>query len=416
MSKAEQQKERVGPRPLGLHLQLANLCLLTSFLGLNAANSGSPLWSEALSPALDHLRKALQPADAGRFAHALVRVIEHELTAFTHGVSRYRTHTYRRRLGEPPVRWQEGSVRLLDYGAANANVKPGAGPVLFVPSLINPAYILDLSARRSLLRHLAKHGLHPYLLDWGRPGEHESTYDLADYICGPLRAAIRYLTAHHGAPVQLVGYCMGGTLTLAAAVLWPQDIAQLSLLAAPWDFHANGLSSASLLSSTRDFLAQAHKTNNFLSVDWLQACFLSLDPALGLKKFVKFAALPDGEAAEDFVALEDWLNDGPDLAMGVARDCLIGWYADNLPGRGRWRISKHLIDPRAVQCPTLLVIPTDDRIVPPAFSRPLAHLIPKIQSREIAAGHIGMMAGGRAESLLWHPLRQWLEAGPRKSL
>ena len=39
--------------------------------------------------------------------------------------------------------------------------------------------------------------------------------------------------------------------------------------------------------------------------------------------------------ARDFVALEDWLNDGVPLALPVARECLGGWYGDNVPGRGQ---------------------------------------------------------------------------------
>ena len=43
-----------------------------------------------------------------------------------------------------------------------------------------------------------------------------------------------------GGPVVLAGYCMGGLLTLAAALRRPDLVRGLALLATPWDFHADG--------------------------------------------------------------------------------------------------------------------------------------------------------------------------------
>src|SRR3546814_3514791 len=52
-----------------------------------------------------------------------------------------------------PVVAGAGSARLLRYGTEN-----GRFPVLFVPSLINPPQVLDLSASRSMLRHMSAAG------------------------------------------------------------------------------------------------------------------------------------------------------------------------------------------------------------------------------------------------------------------
>src|SRR3546814_6860749 len=90
-------------------------------------------------------------------------------------------------------------------------------PVLVVPSLINRAYVLDLTAERSLLRWLAAHGLRPLLLDWGRPGAEERDFTLTDYIAGRLERALDALRAEEAAPPVLLGYCMGGLLALGLA-------------------------------------------------------------------------------------------------------------------------------------------------------------------------------------------------------
>jgi polyhydroxyalkanoate synthase len=46
--------------------------------------------------------------------------------------------------------------------------------------------------------------------------------------------------------------------------------------------------------------------------------------------------------------------------------------------------------------------------VPPESARPLATLIEGAVLHEPAAGHIGMVAGGTAERVLWRPFREWL--------
>ncbi len=43
--------------------------------------------------------------------------------------------------------------------------------------------------------------------------------------------------------------------------------------------------------------------------------------------------------------LEDWLNDGAPLAGPTARECLVGWYGDNLPGTGKWVVGGKRIVP-----------------------------------------------------------------------
>src|SRR5690606_19376747 len=111
-----------------------------------------------------------ESVDPETVAAALDAEARHRFDAFLTGVERYRCHPYRRTLADPPVCWQEGATRLLDYGAGVAR---GAPALLVVPSLVNRAYILDLAPECSLLRYLAGRGLRPFLVDWDRPGPAE---------------------------------------------------------------------------------------------------------------------------------------------------------------------------------------------------------------------------------------------------
>ena len=60
-----------------------------------------------------------------------------------------------------------------------------------------------------------------------------------------------------------------------------------------------------------------------LPVDALQALFNGLNPGLANSKFRDLANVrANSRKFANFVALEDWLNDGVPLAGPVARECL----------------------------------------------------------------------------------------------
>jgi polyhydroxyalkanoate synthase len=55
------------------------------------------------------------------------------------------------------------------------------------------------------------------------------------------------------------------------------------------------------------------------------------------------------------------------------------------------------------------MIPSQDRIVPPASAEALAALIPGCRRLKVDLGHIGMMTGGSAPHLVYEPLAKWLK-------
>ncbi len=397
---------RQGPRPLPLHLASAATLWMSSRAALPLLKDGLLPWRPELLPAANALRQSLEPVAADAFAAAVDVELRARGEGFLNGLERYRHHPYRRDLDEPPVIWRDGSTRVLDYGA-------GAGlPVLVVPSLINRAYILDLAADKSLLRFLAGEGLRPLLVDWGKPGPLERGFDLTAYVAGRLEAAAAQVAAVAGAPFAVLGYCMGGLLALALADRRPGLVTCLALLATPWDFHAERAGQARVLGEIAEPLTRSFAVLGEVPVDLLQTLFAALDPLLALRKFSRFAALAPGSAEErDFVAVEDWLNDGVPLALPVARECLGGWYGANAPGRGRWRIAGRAVLPRRVERPSLVVVPAQDRIVPPKTAAAVAELLPAAETLAPPLGHIGMMVAREAPATVWAPLARWLRRG-----
>ena len=405
---------RRGPRPLLLHLTLA-------MLRSNVSRATSPFWNAgwqtlsagqtaSIAAILQWLQSAVRNgplSDASGFPEAVVAETLRQDAALIQGIAAYRRHPSQRTLTDPPAIWSEGGSRLLDYGTA------GGYPILFIPSLINRAYVLDLAEGSSMLRWLAARGVRPLLLDWGWPGETERRFTLTDYVAGRMERAMTAAARTAGTAPVLAGYCMGGTLAVAAAQRRPDLIGGLALLATPWDFHAPDPERAIQLARTLPMLEPALAFSHTLPVDLLQSLFTMLDPSGVADKYRAFAHLPrDSDRARRFVALEDWLNDGIPLAANVARTCLTEWYGENAPALGRWQIAGLPIDPAMIAKPTFVAVPERDRIVPKESALPLAALIRGAVLHQPAAGHVGMVTGARAEASLWRPLLDWMRTLP----
>lgn len=399
---------RIGPSPLPLHLWLQILVWMSSRAALPSSRKGLLPWRPHLAEQAETLRQDMLKVDPDELARAIDAQAVRRLTGFMEAVGLYHRHPSRRDLADPPTLWEQGSSRLLDYGATAPGGDQGA-PLLVVPSLINRAYIMDLTQRRSLLRHLAAHGVRPLMLDWGEPGPLEQGFSLSDYVGGRLEDTLDACLTLVGQPVNVLGYCMGGMLALALAQRRPEAVDRLVMLATPWDFHADDQGPARLLRSLAPQFGLLLQHTRTLPVMLLQAMVASLDPFLTSRKFRRFAAMDaDSERAREFVALEDWLNDGIPLAGPVAREMLVDWYAENTPARSRWIVRQRPVLPAEVTARTLVVIPEQDYIVPPSSTAPLVTLIPKAESWRLAAGHIGMVASSRAPRTFYTPLARWL--------
>jgi polyhydroxyalkanoate synthase subunit PhaC len=380
---------RRGPRPLLLHLAL-------SALGGMPFSPGSMPWSSGW-PGSSGFLTGWRGAGGGDASHGVTPA---ELVA---GIAAYRRHPWARDLVDPHAVWAEGESRLLDYGGP-ADGGAGSGPVLFVPSLVNRAHVLDLFEGRSMLRFLAARQ-RVLLLDWGWPGEAERGFTLTDYVAGRLERAIGAV----GEPVVLVGYCMGGLLALAAAQRRPERVRALALLATPWDFHAADPAAARRLAGLLPALEPMMAPVGRMPIDAIQALFALMDPGRIAAKYAGFAKLDQESArARQFVAIEDWLNDGVPLAGAVTRECLGGWYGENTPARGMWRVAGEAVVPGRLRLPSFVAVPGRDRIVPPESALPLAGQLPGAVLHRPASGHVGMVAGGGAERALWRPLQEWI--------
>jgi len=93
----------------------------------------------------------------------------------------------------------------------------------------------------------------------------------------------------------------------------------------------------------------------------------------------------------------------------VARETLEFWYGANTPAAGTWRVLGLAVRPENLRLPCFVAAPGRDRIVPPESARALAAAIPGAELHLPQAGHIGMVAGSTAKTVLWEQLVGWLQ-------
>jgi polyhydroxyalkanoate synthase len=292
-----------------------------------------------------------------------------------------------------PVAARAGRAVLRDYGGAGR-------PVIVVPSLINTHDVLDLLPDTSLLRWLATQGVRPLLVDWGSPAPGER--DLS--IAGHVETLLLPLVEAIGADAALAGYCLGGTMALAAAAIRPP--AALVTIAAPWRFAGFPDESRQGLADLWEQARPGAEAMGLMPLEVLQTAFWRLDPRRTVEKFIAFGrAGRSPEATRLFVALEDWANGGAPLTPAAGREMAEDFFRDDRPGSGRWRVAGKAIDPAALACPLLDIVSSTDRIVPAASAVSGTGVG---EARTLGLGHVGMIVGGRARATLWHPLAQWL--------
>jgi polyhydroxyalkanoate synthase len=267
---------------------------------------------------------------------------------------------------------------LRDHGGAGATA-------VLVPSLINPPRILDLDADVSLTGAIAQMGRRALLLDWGKADE-RSKLSVAGHIEELLLPLLRSI----GEPVALIGYCLGGTMAIAAANLI--EVQRVVTLAAPWNFARYPESSKSALQNMWRQSEAAAKSLGALPMEVLQAAFWSLDPERTVRKFAEFGRLdPASAEARRFIELEEWANEGEPLPYPAAKELVEGLFSENLPGRGRWVVGDGAASDR-ISAPTLHLTAERDLIAPPQT----------VASGEVAAipsGHVGMIVGSARQRL-----------------
>ncbi|MDB4967407.1 MAG: Polyhydroxyalkanoic acid synthase [Myxococcales bacterium] len=308
------------------------------------------------------------------------------------------------------VLWTDGSARLIRY--RRETPATARTPILLVCSLINRFYVLDLLEERSVVRRLLERGHDVWLLDWGTPGDADARRGLDDYALRQLpRAAEVVTTQSHAEKLHILGYCMGGTLSLMAIAADRLPIASLVAMAMPVALHDDGMLSSWSRTPNFDAAELAEAYGN-VPPHVLQPAFKMLDPVGLATKFVHL----DGKVEDDdflrfFLAMETWLEDSVAFP-GRAFTDWIQLYRDDSLATGKLMLGGTRIDLQRVRCPIFNIVAENDYITPPVSSLALEKLAGSTEHRTVRmpGGHIGLSTGRAAHGKLWPSVSDWLHA------
>jgi len=342
-------------------------------------------------------------AGADAFATVQAQGTQH-MEQLNAAIARYGAEPYKRTSEAAHTVWSKGSAQLLHYGAGDA-----ARAIVVFPSLINRHYIHDVSEQRSMVRYLAAAGYDVYLMDWGAPSEAEKGFTLTDYAVHYGTDALQHVRESHDY-VALAGHCLGGMLAMASATHTPELVDGLILLATPWEFCSENAMVPTMMRPYEAQLRMYINAQPTFAGEQVLAFFYFKDPMGYQKKLLDFAAAQAaGKDVDTFLSLEQWVNDCVSLTSQVAENCFCDFGLNNMAMQGAWKINGEVITPDALTMPVLLAIPDRDTIVPPSSSKPLIDALPNVEVLNIDAGHVGMIAGSRAEALTWKPMVKWLQ-------
>lgn len=286
-------------------------------------------------------------------------------------------------------------------------------PLLFAFALVNRPYILDLRDGKSVVQHFVRAGFDTYNIDWGVPTHADRHLGMREYIIRYMDAMVDHLREKSGQDkINLLGYCMGGSMSATYTALFPHKIKNLITLAAPVDWSDK----SHLLAKFTD--ARYFDVDRLIDVcgnapaDMLQSSFLLLKPVSNLvEKYLTFYENADNEKfLENFFAMETWLNDNIPVAGEMFREFVKYCMQENRLIEGRLRIGNRPVQLENIDCPLMNLTAENDHLVPCGLSGSLNEVVSSKDKTLVRfpAGHIGMAVGSKANRELWPKVAEWL--------
>ncbi len=313
------------------------------------------------------------------------------------------------------VVYRENKLELLHYNPEAAGIDPETThdiPILIVYALINKPYILDLQPDRSVVRRLLEAGFDVYLIDWGEPSLLDSGLTLNDYVSRYIDNCVETVRDRSGTDeVNLLGYCMGGTMSVMYASLFPEKVRNLGLMAAGLCFSDTG--GILELWGDEEFYDAEQVADTFgnIPADFLDTGFALMDPVANyVTKYLRlYDNVDDDEFVENFARMERWLSEGIDVAGETYQEFLEDIYQENKLARNEMELNGRHVDLESITMPIIQIVGQYDHLIPPESSTSFNELVASDDVETINAhtGHIGLSVSSKSHAELWPSVADW---------
>jgi polyhydroxyalkanoate synthase len=254
---------------------------------------------------------------------------------------------------------------LIQYSPTTPDVH--AEPLLIVPAWIMKYYILDLSARNSLVKYLVDQGHTVFMMSWKNPDESDRDTGMDAYVEQGFMAALDAVSAIvPQRKVHAVGYCIGGTLlAIGAAMLGrkrDERLASVTMFAAQTDFSEPGELAFFINPSQLALLeATMHRKGVLESRQMGGAFALLRSQDLVWQPLVNNYIKGQRDRMIDLMA---WNADGTRMPWRMHTEYLYRLYLDNELATNRFPVAGTLVRLSDIRVPMFLVGTEADHVAP----------------------------------------------------
>ncbi|MFC9897495.1 alpha/beta fold hydrolase [Nocardia sp. NPDC127579] len=297
---------------------------------------------------------------------------------------------------------------------------PATGnPVLLVPPLAVDASCYDLRPGQSLAQFLLDTGRQPYVIDYGRITAADRDLGLEEWIDDILPTAIARVSAEHGgADVDVIGWSLGGIISLLTAADHNElPLGSVTTLGSPMDFGKN-----ILLKPVRMFAKFSggreitYATYLFGGIPGLfvQAGFRGMSFSRELTRPLFIARnVADTEALARMEAIDRFIDAMPGYPGRLYRQTYKQLIVGNQLARGQVRLSPdRRIDLTKLSCRVLLLGSSADTLAPSATIAPGVDILTGAAEVEFTdipdLNHLALIAGPQARHTTWPRIHEFL--------
>ncbi|HQX43312.1 MAG: class III poly(R)-hydroxyalkanoic acid synthase subunit PhaC [Saprospiraceae bacterium] len=284
-------------------------------------------------------------------------------------------------------------------------------PVLVSFAIMNRHDVLDLQPDRSLMKKLLDEGLDIYIMDWGYPSKADRFLSMEDYILGYMDDAIDFIrNAHKIDKIHKMGICQGGLFSMIYASIFPEKLKSLTTYVAPYDFKNANCNMLFKWTKYVDVDTMVN-TQGIISADMLNNAFSMLKPSMDIAKFFGvLEMMDDRDKLMNFLRMEKWKNDCPDLSGEMYRKYIKDLFRDNKLVNGEFELDGKIVDLKNMTVPFLNVYATEDNIIP---NESTVSVMDKIGSKDkqlyaFPGGHIGVFVGAKSQKELAPSVAKWV--------
>lgn len=308
--------------------------------------------------------------------------------------------------------YAEDRIKLKHY-SRNENVENKLKtPLLVIYALINRETMLDLQPDRSVVKSFLNAGIDLYMMDWGYPTRKDRFVTIDDHVNGYINNTVDYIREKTGfSKINLMGICVGGSMCTMYAALHPEKIKNLITTVTPSSFDTD----KGLLHVWMKNLNVDKMISTFGNVpgDIMNIGFLLLNPArLVIDKYVGFAEYMDNrDFVENFVRMEKWIFDSPDVPGETFRQLIEDCYKKNLLIQSKMYLDGKRIDLKRLTMPLLNFYGKFDHLVPPEACEQLTGAVGSKDVEDVCidTGHIGIYVSSKAQKQFAPKIIRWLK-------